>query len=160
MPRAPLIMSQLLLHSPLLIDSSHRRMTKQVPLKLGKDLTTEEEEEGRGGTEEEKRREEWSVLLFSSAQRCQKPQNVLPEEADGDRNHKAWRSISYSVNSSERAVTGTAAPRPPVATALRRRALLLPPSLPSLPSVQISSPATPHPDLYVILTQPLLLTTP
>ena len=63
-PPAPLLMSQLLLHSPLLMNSSHRRMIKQVILKLGRDFTTEEEEEAR-----RKRREEWSVLLFSSAQR-------------------------------------------------------------------------------------------
>lgn len=44
-PPAPLLMSQLLLPSPLLIDSSHRRMTSQTTLELGEDFTTEEEEE-------------------------------------------------------------------------------------------------------------------
>jgi len=54
-------MSPLLLHSPLLTNSSHRRVTRQVTLELGEDFTTEEEEA--------RRREEKSGVFCGFRQR-------------------------------------------------------------------------------------------
>jgi len=71
----------------------------------------------------EEQRDGWSVLLFSSARRCQKPQNDSVGGVGGD------MRFSYSVNSSEKAVTGMTCAAHDIPVTLLSSYLLRPPCL-------------------------------